>query len=271
MSEQEKQCRICLDGVEAEKEVGRLIRPCLCRGSISYVHIGCLQRWRNESTSNSAFFQCPQCRYQYRFARTRIVGLATNPIAIGAISALLFTCIVMMASFVTTFFMSAFEEPSNQSYYGFYSYWYISPFQVAQDLVTAAFRVIRDGDLSDVLEDAASFTTAQGSIKMPAARAPPGIVKRFIRRFLLGLPLIGAGSVVQMLVSVQALAPVQWLARYRGSRDRRNSNSRDIAALIVIGLLLVGAFRALFKVYHLTESITKRVLLRAEESILEVN
>jgi len=35
MAEQEKQCRICLDGVEAEKELGRLIRPCLCKGSIS--------------------------------------------------------------------------------------------------------------------------------------------------------------------------------------------------------------------------------------------
>ena len=35
MVEQEKQCRICLDGVEAENEVGRLIRPCLCKGSIS--------------------------------------------------------------------------------------------------------------------------------------------------------------------------------------------------------------------------------------------
>lgn len=32
---EEKQCRICLDGVEAESELGRLIRPCLCKGSIS--------------------------------------------------------------------------------------------------------------------------------------------------------------------------------------------------------------------------------------------
>lgn len=31
---EEKQCRICLDGPEAH-ELGRLIRPCLCRGSIS--------------------------------------------------------------------------------------------------------------------------------------------------------------------------------------------------------------------------------------------
>jgi E3 ubiquitin-protein ligase DOA10 len=32
---EEKQCRICLDGEDAGHELGRLIRPCLCRGSIS--------------------------------------------------------------------------------------------------------------------------------------------------------------------------------------------------------------------------------------------
>ena len=32
-SPQEKQCRICLDG--EDPELGRLIRPCLCKGSIS--------------------------------------------------------------------------------------------------------------------------------------------------------------------------------------------------------------------------------------------
>lgn len=32
---EEKQCRICLDGSEAEHAMGKLIRPCLCKGSIS--------------------------------------------------------------------------------------------------------------------------------------------------------------------------------------------------------------------------------------------
>jgi hypothetical protein len=31
---EEKQCRICLAGPEEEAELGRLISPCLCRGSI---------------------------------------------------------------------------------------------------------------------------------------------------------------------------------------------------------------------------------------------
>lgn len=35
-TEQEKQCRICFDG--EDESLGKLIRPCLCRGSISVSH-----------------------------------------------------------------------------------------------------------------------------------------------------------------------------------------------------------------------------------------
>lgn len=43
---EERQCRICLDGVDAEPELGRLIRPCLCRGSISVCPIYMTDRGR---------------------------------------------------------------------------------------------------------------------------------------------------------------------------------------------------------------------------------
>jgi hypothetical protein len=211
--------------------------------------------------SKSAFFACPQCRYQYRFSRTRIVGLATNPgqfiqcdqiwlphfaaVIVGGLSGLVFTMIVMLASYITTYFMAAFEEPSN--YYA-YSFFYISPIQVFQDLVTAAFRVLRDGDVAGILGDTV-FTspTRTSNSTPPTSKQKPGLVMRFIRRFVLGLPLVGAGSLVHLLLSVQMLAPVQWLARYRGQRNRRNNSSRDIAALIVIGLLVVGAARYLIE------------------------
>jgi len=267
MPAEEKQCRICLDGPESERELGRLIRPCLCKGSISYVHLKCLHKWRSMSASKSAFFACPQCHYQYRFARTHIVGIGTNSVIVGGISGLLFTLLVMIASYITTFFISAFEEPTY--YHSFYS----NPFDVAQDLVTAAFRVMKDGALADILGDniRRPSTTGRAPIVPPTPRPHPGIITRFIQRFIIGLPLVGAGSLVHMLLSVHFLAPVQWLARYRGSRNRRNNGSRDIAALIVISLLVVGALRALYKVYLFTQSITKRVLLRAEDAILEVS
>ncbi|PPQ70502.1 hypothetical protein CVT26_014010 [Gymnopilus dilepis] len=184
-----------------------------------------------------------------------------------------------MASFVTTFFMPAFEQPT---YYYWYSRW--SPLDVAQDLVTATLRVLKDGN---ILEDP-SYTVRTARNQPLTPVSPPGLIKRFIHRFLLGLPLVGAGSLVHMLLTVPYLGPIQWIARYRGGRSRRNNNSRDIAALIVVGLLIIGALRylslissetrtrsdetrALYKVYQFTQQLTQRALLRAEDAILEVN
>lgn len=35
----ERQCRICLGGADEEDTLGRLISPCLCKGSMKYVHV----------------------------------------------------------------------------------------------------------------------------------------------------------------------------------------------------------------------------------------
>jgi hypothetical protein len=228
--------------------------------SLQYVHVECLNRWRKTSPSNSAFFACPQCHYKYRFARTQIAGLAANTsepygplrpssysksfqVIVGSLSAFLFTLIVMAASFVTTFFMSSFEAPTTT-----YSFFYISPFEVAQDLITAAFRIIRDGDIYNFFtEPVVRSPRGKGPpTEAPLPQHPPGIIMRLIRRFLIGLPLVGAGSIVHMLLSLQMLAPVQFVARYRASQSRRNNNTKDIAALIVIALVIAGIIRYFF-------------------------
>lgn len=38
-----------------------LITPCLCKGSLEFVHRQCLERWLNESNQN----KCDICQYQY--------------------------------------------------------------------------------------------------------------------------------------------------------------------------------------------------------------
>ncbi|KAJ7092651.1 hypothetical protein C8R44DRAFT_816227 [Mycena epipterygia] len=260
----ERQCRICLAGAEEVEALGRLIKPCLCKGSISFVHLKCLQRWRNTSANKSAFFSCPQCHYKYRFARTRIVGIATNPVVVGAISAVLFTLLVLLSSFITTYFMSWFEEPD---YYRSSYFFFVSPTEIARDLIRAALRILQDADG----DNGPIFGQGDAQFGTPTPiRSEPGILKSFIRRFLLGLPIIGAGSIVHLLLSLQFLSPVHMLARYRSNSRRRDSSSRDIASLIIIGLVLVGAARALIQVYTFTQSLTKRLLLRAEDAILEV-
>ena len=162
-------------------------------------------------------------------------------VIVGGISAILFTFLVMLSSFITTFSMSSFEEPSYWGYWGI-----VSPYDVAHDLIAAAYRVIKDGDTYGVFDDNVYPSNkerdfANGPIEFRMPRGGPGLIWRFVRRFLLGLPVIGAGSVVHMLLSAPLLGPVHWLARYRGTR--RRNNSRDVAAIIVVGLLIVGIAR----------------------------
>ncbi|KII93894.1 hypothetical protein PLICRDRAFT_36113 [Plicaturopsis crispa FD-325 SS-3] len=263
---EEKQCRICLDGPDPDS--GRLIRPCLCRGSMTYVHVQCLQKWRT-SSGTSNHFECPVCKYRYRYARTRVLGIATNPVVIGAVSFSLFTFIVLCSSFITTFFMNAFdtdfEEPS---YTTWYSSYYVSPFSVGHDLVRAAYRILTDqGGIFD--EDIISRPSHRAPIPAPVSSSP-GLFRRLFQRFLLGLPVVGAGSVIHLLWTVQTgLLPLQWLARRRGDRRRGNDN-RDVAALVIVALLVVGSARVLYKMYQVTQRTTQKLLTRAEDAILEV-
>lgn len=86
-----RQCRICLETVQPtfnvpsqvfpgflqssnvvyEDDSGRLIRPCMCKGSSKYVHAGCLQQWRHADPSYGRrnYWQCPTCGFKYRLAR----------------------------------------------------------------------------------------------------------------------------------------------------------------------------------------------------------
>lgn len=73
-NEQLKQtlCRICL--LEGSTEEDPLITPCLCRGSIEFVHLGCLRHWIRgrlnaaESGGGSYFYRplpCELCKATY--------------------------------------------------------------------------------------------------------------------------------------------------------------------------------------------------------------
>ncbi|THH08163.1 hypothetical protein EW146_g9083 [Bondarzewia mesenterica] len=153
-------------------------------------------------------------------------------------------------------------------YWSFSTYWY-NPVDVGHDLVRAALRILQDQ--SGGLFDPDAFLSPRAPAEGPLEpRSPPGLFMRLVRRFVLGLPVVGAGSLVHMLLSLPVLAPVQWLARFRGGRSRRNTSTRDAAAIVIIILLVVGIVRTIVKVYQFTETLSKRLLLRAEDIILEV-
>jgi hypothetical protein len=120
-------------------------------------------------------------------------------------------------------------------------YWaWTNPYSVGRDLVRAALRIIQDetGGIFDA-EDLLFSTTPDNA----EALSDRGIVWRFIRRFILGLPVVGAASLVHMLFSLPLLSPLQWIARSRGNRGRHRNGSRDTAAVVIVLLLAIGALR----------------------------
>ncbi|XP_065370194.1 E3 ubiquitin-protein ligase MARCHF8 [Calliphora vicina] len=55
-------CRICHNSEDPDK----LVSPCLCKGSLTYVHINCLERW----ISMSRCTICELCQFQYSTEQT---------------------------------------------------------------------------------------------------------------------------------------------------------------------------------------------------------
>ena len=53
------QCRICLENDKRKS----LIAPCLCKGSIKYVHNECLNKWRYQNKNNLS--QCDMCKFRF--------------------------------------------------------------------------------------------------------------------------------------------------------------------------------------------------------------
>eukprot|EP01062_Namystynia_karyoxenos_P010483 TRINITY_DN1370_c3_g1_i1.p1 TRINITY_DN1370_c3_g1~~TRINITY_DN1370_c3_g1_i1.p1 ORF type:complete len:431 (+),score=155.71 TRINITY_DN1370_c3_g1_i1:74-1294(+) len=96
----ERVCRLCFDG-EVNEETGRLFSPCRCSGTMRYIHVNCLNAWRQRSQNAVSFYQCDQCMYQYSIERTRWAGLLLSPRTIGAAAVLLLALATLMVGSAT--------------------------------------------------------------------------------------------------------------------------------------------------------------------------
>lgn len=62
-SQHEMECRICRSGEKA----GLIVSPCLCKGSMGYVHCQCLEEWLNVSSRTN----CNICSFAFTIIRVR--------------------------------------------------------------------------------------------------------------------------------------------------------------------------------------------------------
>lgn len=173
-----------------------------------------------------------------RFSETILTDAA---VVIAAISTALFVVLVILSSFITTIFFSPTADGSSETSY--YTSWYswTYSYDVGRDLVRTVLGIIQEeaGDLFDTNTLVNSRSSARILFQEPST--PPGLIRRLFQRFLLGLPVVGVGSLIHM-ASFTLLTPLHWLSRFRGGRNRR-SGSRDTAAIILVIAIVVGAAR----------------------------
>lgn len=174
-----------------------------------------------------------------------------------------------------------------------------------KDMVKLAIATFADVDVGDIIppvkyEGKTATKVASGGdfkqtirMKKQRPRTTPGLIKRLISRFILGLSALGIISFLQLLISMSLLAPLQvirntWLRRRRGE-----GAAEGLGVVVIVVFVLIGAARcvqahdiqfwrsyawncfirlsrAVMQVYKLTNTLAKMILSRAELAILDV-
>ena len=65
-----------LQYTDDDPQKGKLLRPCKCKGTMRYVHEGCLNAWASSDSSRSS--ACPTCKVKYNRTETRGSKILTS-------------------------------------------------------------------------------------------------------------------------------------------------------------------------------------------------
>ncbi|GAA5965481.1 hypothetical protein JCM3765_003297 [Sporobolomyces pararoseus] len=269
---EEKICRICFDS--EEEDLGKLFRPCKCRGSSQYVHTECLTAWRKASTNSSNFYRCGTCSYEYRFQRTLLGNIINSRFSVLSITLISFLALIWIAGFLANSLLSVVESRS--------SVWNGTPFD---DFFVSDHILLGEG-----VRESLSFVTHQlEDSRWPAARkiayqaqlqeqAKPdvdvGFWGRVALHFTKGTALLGLLSVFYTYIAATFVSPLGRTLfraiRPAGGRRRGADNSASFGQIIIIIVIIVGIARAIRQVYRGVRWITRRLLSRLEDLVLEV-
>lgn len=184
--------------VSEDPELGRLISPCMCKGSQRYVHEGCLQAWREASPlSDRNFWRCPTCLFEYRLARLKYGRWLSSKLI-----RLLMTLSILV---ITVFVLGFIADP-------IINLW-VDPFGSIADT------------LSDVIHDVEALNPAEED------QEPDTWSFHFLKGFL-SLGLLG------VVKSFIAMSPWHWYFRIGGGRRRGRERMESINwALVIVGII----------------------------------
>lgn len=86
-----------------------MIRPCRCSGSVSHVHLDCLNTWR--ASSAHAFYRCSVCQYEYRLQRTLVAKLLMQEECVMGFAVMMILALCMVLGVVLAGVIAHWQLP----------------------------------------------------------------------------------------------------------------------------------------------------------------
>ncbi|KAI8341129.1 hypothetical protein BC941DRAFT_415910, partial [Chlamydoabsidia padenii] len=97
-----------------------LIRPCRCKGTMMYVHVSCLNRWRTLSPRASSYVACDLCKYEYNIYRPRYAAIVTNLHFLRLMTAFLVMISILACAYlcklVDVYLLGHLPDPDNHDW-----------------------------------------------------------------------------------------------------------------------------------------------------------
>lgn len=262
-------CRICFEGPGSKDDdggdLGRLLKPCKCKGTMRYIHSGCLDAWRKHSRNSNSAVACDQCGAPYRFRSSRFVGLANSRALILLVSVLIFLVLVWFVGFFTLWMADRFDGWRNWPTFGldwselmyldldddeYYTYRYAAP-------------VMDDNDEAWSWDELGFF--GRTMLRMALGSGVVGFMSALASMGLAVNP-IGMGRFARGGIRER------WLgggARV-GRGGRGKSDALAVTAfVVVIAVVLAGMTKALLSTYKLVRRMSRRMLAYAEDNIVD--
>ena len=94
-----------------EDEYGRLIKPCMCRGSLRYIHELCLLRSRTENNRSGSMWKCHECGHQFNFKRLTAQRYLSSRITTAFLTAAFMTTVVFALGFIADPIINMYMDP----------------------------------------------------------------------------------------------------------------------------------------------------------------
>ncbi|KAG0208216.1 hypothetical protein BGX28_000743 [Mortierella sp. GBA30] len=248
---EERQCRICLGGADEEDTLGRLISPCLCKGSMKYVHVECLNAWRARSPKRESHYKCDTCKYSFSFRRTSFARWLAHPLTVFVLTILVFAAAVFAAGFAMKLVLYLMlDEPHD----------FIYPVDVddfdADQLVKLKQQmyVFKTPDSLRAVFRIDKTHMVFGSFFVS--------IIGFLQLLLSTIWMGGGGGVFR-------IGGFGLGGRRRGARGERQVEA-GIGGVLMVVILVFGLFKSVYMTYQFVNRISRRVLAKAEMMVLEV-